>query len=219
VIRRARRDRRPWLLALVAVLLLVATAAVPPIRVAGLQALGRTLTATDPVSASDVIVISVDAGDAGVLEAADLVREGQGTRVAVCTEPTSPAEAELSRRVGQPYDSASIALRQLSELGISATMRIPTPVAGTNDLADVLPRWLQEHKFQSAVVVTTTDHSRRTKRAMRRSLNGSPVRIAVKPSRYSSFEPAAWWRSRRNLRTGITEIQKLFLDVLRHPLS
>jgi hypothetical protein len=220
VIRRATRDkRRRWPLALAAVLLIVATLGIPPVRVAGLQALGRTLAIADPVSAADVIVISVDAGDAGVLEAADLVRERQSTRVAVCSEPTSAAEVELTRRGVHPDDSASRAIRQLSALGVTETMRIPTPVSGTNELAEVLPRWLDEHKFRSAVLVTTTDHSRRTRRAITRGVNGSPLRIAVRPSRYSGFDPEQWWRSRGSLRTGIIEIQKLFLDVLRHPLS
>ncbi len=220
MIRRAKRNRRRrWPLVLAVVLLVAATLGVPPVRVAGLQALGRTLTTADPVSTSDVIVISIDAGEAGVLEAADLVREQHSTRVAVCSEPISIAETELARRGVQPDDAATRAIRQLSALGISETMRIQARVAGTNEMASALPRWMDEQKFSSAVLVTSTDHARRTKRAVRRGANGSSVRIVVRPSRYSSFDPEHWWRSRGTLRTGIIEIQKLFLDVLRHPFS
>jgi hypothetical protein len=43
--------------------------------------------------------------------------------------------------------------------------------------------------------------------------------VIVRPARYSQFDPDGWWDTRGGLRTGIVEIQKLVLDVVRHPIS
>ena len=64
--------RRPWAVA-AAVALIVFTmgACVPTVRVAILQRLGWALVAEDPLTRADAIVLTVDVGRAGVLEAAD----------------------------------------------------------------------------------------------------------------------------------------------------
>jgi hypothetical protein len=72
--------------------------------------------------------------------------------------------------------------------------------------------------YRSAIVVTEADHSRRVRRVMRRSFAGQTTRVAVRTARYSVFDPEAWWHTRSGLRTGIVEIQKLVLDLARHPL-
>jgi hypothetical protein len=46
---------------------------------------------------------------------------------------------------------------------------------------------------------------------------GHPVRVAVQPARYSSFDPDQWWKTRGGIRTAIIELQKLLLDLLLHP--
>jgi hypothetical protein len=54
--------------------------------------------AEDPIESSDVIVVPEWTGDAGTLEAADLVRRGFATRVAVLVKPREPSTRELIRR-------------------------------------------------------------------------------------------------------------------------
>jgi hypothetical protein len=67
------------------------------------------------------------------------------------------------------------------------------------------------------VVVTTSDHTRRLRRVLRRSMDGHATRIAVRAARYSPFDPDRWWETRTGARTGIVELQKLLFDVARHP--
>ena len=95
---------------------------------------------------------------------------------------------------------------------------IPTPVGGTEDQGRVLPPWCDQHGFRSVVVVTETDHSRRLRRVLRRSSRGQGTTFAVRASRYSQFDPDLWWETRAGARTGIVELEKLLLDLLRHPL-
>lgn len=211
-----RRWARP---AIILVLVGLVGMAIPRTRVATLQALGQALIANDPVSPADVIVISVDADSAGVLEAADLVRSGISKTVAVFGEPPRSADLEFQRR-GIPHDDeASRALEELQSLGIVNPVRIPTAVNGTTAEGRALSSWVGERGFRSILLITTADHSRRTRRVIRRALKDQQIHIAIRASRYSDFDPAAWWQSRTGVRTEIIELQKLLLDILRHPLS
>jgi hypothetical protein len=75
----------------------------------------------------------------------------------------------------------------------------------------VLPPWCDQHQFRSIVLVTARDHSRRLRRVIDRVLKGHPTRVTVQPSRYSSFDPDRWWKTRSGIRTEIEEFQKLVL--------
>jgi hypothetical protein len=196
-----------------------AVLAIPQTRVATLGSVGHALVASDPVVAADVIVISVDAGAAGVLETADLVRDGVSNSVAVFSEPPMPADLEFQRRNVRHRDDASLALEELEALGVRNAVRIPTPVDGTTAEGRVLSNWIRERGFRTIVMVTTTDHARRTRRVMRRALSDQQATIIVRPSRYSDFDAAAWWHTRAGVRTALIELQKLLLDFVTHPLS
>jgi hypothetical protein len=167
----------------------------------------------------DVIVITLDAGAAGVLDAADLVSAGVSSRVAVFNEPLNVAERELVRR-GLPRDDLGTRLsRQLGALGVLSVEVISQEVDGSNQATQGLPSWLRERAYRSAVVVSSADHSRRMDRMLRRSMQGQNATVFVRAARYSSFNPEKWWLTRDGLRMGLVELQKLLLDVIQHPLQ
>ncbi|MBO0732905.1 MAG: hypothetical protein J2P49_01010 [Methylocapsa sp.] len=215
---RFRRPRRAPIL--VAVLLAAAALlAVAPIREPLLRAAGWALVVDEPAAPSDIIVISVDSGGAGALEAADLVKSGVAARVAVFTDPPSGEDYEFIRR-GLPYEDASARqIRQLRWLGVTDVMQIPRSEAGTEGEGEALPRWCDEHQFRSLVFVAAKDHSRRVRRVLNRAMKGHAARVTVKAARYSDFDPGRWWQTRENIRTEVIELQKLMLDVVLHPLS
>ena len=74
----SKSSRRPgWAAILVAVALAAATvAAVRSLREPVLRAAGWALVVNEPVASADIIVLSIDSGGAGALEAADLVQTG-----------------------------------------------------------------------------------------------------------------------------------------------
>ncbi len=202
-------------------LLLVVAAAVgvPTIREPMLRAAGRALVFDESVEPADLVVIPVDAGGSGVLEAADLVRRGVAGRVAVFADPPDAVAREFDRR-GVPYeDEAARAVRQLRLLGVRAIEPTPRAVEGTEDVGAVLPDWCAQRQFRSIVVVSTPDHSRRLHRVVRRAMRDRPTRVRIRVARHSGFDPDRWWETRAGVRTAIIEWQKLLLDVLRHPLS
>jgi uncharacterized SAM-binding protein YcdF (DUF218 family) len=196
-----------------------AVVAVPSIREPVLRAAGWALVVNEPVACADIIVISLDSGGAGALEAADLVQSGVATRVAVFTDPPSGEDHEFIRR-GLPYEDASARqIRQLKSLGVTDVVEIPRTEAGTEGEGQVLPPWCDQHQFRSIVFVAARDHSRRSRRMLDRVMKGHPTRVAVRPERYSSFDPDRWWQTRGGVRTEIVELQKLVLDVVLHPMS
>jgi hypothetical protein len=212
--------RARWAPILVVVALAaIAIVAVPSVREPILRAAGWTLVINEPIAPSDVIVVSLDSGGAGALEAADLVKRGIATRVAVFTDPPSGEDYEFIRR-GLPYEDAGARqIRQLKWLGVTDVAQIPTTEIGTHGDSEVLPLWCDQHQVRSIVVVAARDHSRRLRLVLDRVMKGHPIRVTVQPSRYSNFDPDRWWDTRDGIRTEIVELQKLVLETVLHPIS
>jgi uncharacterized SAM-binding protein YcdF (DUF218 family) len=212
-------SRHPKALILVMIALVAAAIAVPSIREPVLRTAGWALVANEPIGPADIIVVSIDSGGAGALEAADLVQSGIAARVAVFADPPSGEDHEFIRR-GLPYEDASARqIRQLRWLGVTDVVQIPRTGAGTEGEGQVLPQWCDQHQFRSIVFVAARDHSRRTRRVLDRVMKGHPTRVMVRPSRYSSFDPNQWWENRDGIRTEIVEFQKLLFEAVLHPLS
>src|SRR5262245_43062120 len=147
-----RWPRSASILAVVA-MAAAAIVAVPSIRELVLREAGWALVINEPVASADVIVLSLASGGAGALEAADLVKEGIATRVAVFTDPPSGDDHEFIRR-GLPYeDRGARQIRQLRWLGVTDVMQIPGSEGGTTGESQVLPAWCDQHQFRSIVFV------------------------------------------------------------------
>jgi hypothetical protein len=194
--------------------------AAPGIRRLVFRLAGWALVASDPIRPADAIVLAVDTDGAGVLEAADLVHSGIASRVAVFFDtPDTAVEQEFIRR-GLPYEGGGArSVRELKALGVNGVEMIPGYVTGSEDEGPALAAWCKQHRFRAVVVVTTSDHSRRLRRMLHRSLKQDETLVLVRPARYSIFDPERWWQSHGGVRTEIEEGEKLLLDLVRHPLS
>jgi hypothetical protein len=215
-VRQRRWFSRLWIV--VVVLVGSTTVAVPSVRIQVLRQAGWALVSDDPVDPADVVVISVDAGGAGVLEAADLVDRGIATRVAVLADRETEEDREFVRRGMPDQDVAHRSVRQLISLGVLEAERIARPVSGTTDVGRMLVDWCDERGFDSVVVVTRSSHSRRLRRVLRRATRDGELKVMVRVSSYSDFDPDRWWETRSGIRTAIVELQKLLLDVVAHPI-
>jgi len=213
-----KTGRRKWL-ALAGAIVVLAPLAIPDSRQALFRAAGRALVADDTVTHVDVIVIAVDDYGAGVLEAADLVHQGIASRVALFSDPPDVSDREFARRGVPYYDAAALSVQQLHALGVSAVEVIERSVGGTEEEGLVLPRWCAERNYHSVLLVTSADHSRRVRRVMRRAFTKQGIELMVRYSRFSRFDPAAWWHTRTGIRTELVESEKLLVDVLLHTLS
>jgi hypothetical protein len=170
----------------------------------------------EPVAPADVIVLSIDSGGAGALEASDLVQSGVSKRVAVFQDPPSGEDHEFIRR-GLPYEDAGARqIRQLKMLGVTDFTQI-SRIDGTESEGQMLPQWCDQQHLRSILVVAGKGHSRRLRRVLDRDLEGHSRHVTVRVARYSSFDPDRWWETCAGVRTEIVELQKLLLDVVRHP--
>ena len=213
----AGRLRRRFVLVLV--LLVVASVGVPAIRRSILRAAGWALVVNECNGSADIVVVSGESDLAGMLEASDLVHSGVANRVSIFTYARNSAERQFARR-GIPFeDRTNRYIRELRALGLVSVEQIPVYVTGTEDEGPVLARWCDEQRFHSVVVVSTPDHTRRLRRALRRSMKGHRTKVAVCGSRHSEFNPDRWWNSHEGIRTELEELEKLLLDILRHPIS
>lgn len=210
---------RRWGIALsIALAVVVALVVVPGARTALLGAAGRALVVDDPIEPADIIVVTVDAGAAGLLEAADLVHGGTATRAALFGEPPDSADRELQRRLPSYEDANAVAARQLKSLGVDSVEYIPAAVSGTTDEGRAFAEWCRSQRFRAVVVVSASDHSRRVRRVLHRSMKGQSTKVMVRSARFSPFEAERWWETRAGTRSEVIELEKLLLDVLRHPL-
>jgi hypothetical protein len=209
--------QRPTRLLLAA--LLVVTVVVVMARRPILRSAGWALVAEDAVETGDVIVVPEWATDPGALEAADLVHAGIADRVAVLLVSPGPAARELARRGISPSGEAPRIVRLLTALGLEQVEQIPAFADGTETEGQVLLRWLEQRRFRSAIVVSLPDHSRRLRRVLRRSMKGGTAKVVVSSTRFSAFDPDHWWESRGGTRTEIEEMEKLLLDLVRHPIG
>src|SRR5512138_962335 len=214
-----RRTRWPLRTAAAIGILSVVVLALPAGREALFRSLGRMLVAADPVRPADAIVVTVDAGPAGLLEASDLVHEGLSRRVALFADLPDEADHELARRGIESEDEVSRQTHLLQMLGVRDIDQIPIAIAGTEDEGRVFPSWCDARQIRTVIVVSSADHSRRLRRVFQRAMRGHATDVIVRPSRYSEFHPDGWWRRRGGVRREIVEMQKLVFDVLRHPIS
>jgi hypothetical protein len=184
-----------------------------------LRAAGWFLVADDPIHPADAIVIAVDAGRAGILEAADLVRGGMSRRVAIFADQPDDVDRELARRRIDEEDELARQTRLLRTLGVEDIERIPLPITGTEDEGRVFPEWCGERQLRTVIVVSSADHTRRLRRVFHRAMKGRATAVMVRRARYSDFDPDTWWRKRGGVRREIVEVEKLLFDFLRHPIS
>ena len=217
-------SRRVWrrlgaLLGLFVVLAVTVTGAIADFRNFVLRGAGWALVDADPVQRADIIVIAVDAGAAGVLEATDLVHRGVAARVAVFAEPPDPLASEFAKRGLSPTHFEPWSIRMLNALGVTTTELIAQTPEGTEDEGRILPQWCDQNGFETIIFVSTSDHSRRTRRVLDRSMSGHHTKVLVRYSSYSAFQPDSWWTTRGGVRTELVEGEKLLYDVLRHPFS
>lgn len=188
------------------------------VRFSILRMIGHALVIDELPRRVDVIVVPGWTGDAGAIEAADLVRRGIASDVAVVLNPPDASDRELIRRnvLHAAADNWTVSL--LHQLGVANV----TPIDfgnGTQAEMMSLAAWLDSHQVHSILVVTLPDHARRVRRLLDRSLRGHGVTAVVHSTQYSDFHPDTWWKTRSGLRTGIEESEKLFLDLVAHPFN
>jgi len=202
---------------LTALLLVCAVARVPAVHGPVLSRAGAFLATNDPLQQADVLFKTWESGDAGDLEIADLYREGWAKSIVILEPAADSLDEEFERR-GVHFPE--VAISTLLQLGVPrpAITKTGGGEGGTTDSTASLAEWVRTHQMRRAIVVVSPTHGRRYRRALLRVWPRELPPPIIRTSRYNPFRADTWWRSRRTLREGLVELEKLGFDYLAHPL-
>ncbi|MEI8359809.1 MAG: hypothetical protein RL698_1417 [Pseudomonadota bacterium] len=172
-----------------------------------LAGVGASLVSEDAPIRADVAVASLADARATAFEAARLYREGWVRRVLVFTWWDSRLDQAL-HRLGVPVltpSETSVAI--LERLGVpeEAIEVDPEPVNGTGAEIAALAELAHRRGLGGVVYVTARSHSARARWMLERALDPGTA-LAVRSSEEDTFAPAAWWRSRDDVREVLAEV-------------
>jgi uncharacterized SAM-binding protein YcdF (DUF218 family) len=174
---------------------------------------GRYLQHEDPLQKADAIYVLGGTRVERSLEAYELYREGWAPLIFLSPERAEPAET-LIRARGIRYPSTpELQQAALVQLGVPASA-IYAPAGWVDNTAqegNLLKATAQARGWKRLIVVTSKYHTRRAGFAVRRALEGTGTVVIMRATRYDLSDPAAWWRTRADIRFVGTEWVKLVL--------
>jgi uncharacterized SAM-binding protein YcdF (DUF218 family) len=176
-----------------------------------LRGLGSWLVVQDPLQKADAIVVLGGTMYERQMEAVDLFKEGWAPRIYVLRELADWGEAELIAR-GITYTRVvDLQIDTMKQLGVPGDRIDVLDAAGsTAEEAQHVLALAKEQRFKTVIVVTSKQHTRRSRMVMNRRLSGSGVSVIVRPSRYDRSNVDRWWTERATLRFTLFETQRLF---------
>ena len=174
---------------------------------------GRYLQHEDPLQKADAIFVLGGTRVERSLEAYEVYREGWAPLIFLSPERAEPAET-LIRARGIRYPSTpELQQAALVQLGVPASA-IYAPAGWVDNTAqegNLLKATAQARGWKRLIVVTSKYHTRRAGFAVRRALEGTGTVVIMRATRYDLSDPAAWWRTRADIRFVGTEWVKLVL--------
>ena len=176
-----------------------------------LRAMGRYLVTEDRLQkAGAIAVLAGDGGVARSLEAVRLYQDGYAPKI-ILTHQFLPKGYEALARLGITVPEE----RDIQWMVLKA-MRIPAAVVlqvreradSTESEMVFLTRLLKEHRIGTVILVTNRSHSTRASKILARVSEGR-IAIVSRPTRYDTFDPEGWWRSRADAKEVLAEYEKL----------
>jgi uncharacterized SAM-binding protein YcdF (DUF218 family) len=176
-----------------------------------LRAIGRYLVTEDPLQkAGAIAVLAGDGGVARTLEAARLYQDGYAPKI-ILTHQTLPKGYEALARLG-----ITVPEERDNQWTVLTAMRVPRATVlqvkertnSTRSEMNYLTRLLEENQIRSVILVTGRSHSTRARKILARA-SGGRIAIISRPTRYDTFDPEAWWRSRTDAKEVLAEYEKL----------
>ena len=165
---------------------------------------GEWLTVEDPLAKADVIVVLSGSMPQRAIEAARLYRENYAPRVWVsrADSPVLQLEQMHIPYVGEEFYNQ----RALMALGVpvDAIHILDVPSSNTEEEVDQVARDARSAGLHTVVVVTSMQHTRRTRYIWKKRV-GSDPRLIVHHIVQDSFDPAHWWRTSGNAMAVVRE--------------
>ena len=200
-----RRRRTAWIAAGVLAIAVLVYALSPRL----LTAAGSQLIHADPLQRADVIMVLAPFLDR-IREAAMLYQRGYAPLVIIAPEARETEEQELID-LGVFKSRDDRRREALIALGVppDSIVVLDGRTDSTADEARLFAEWASTHPIRRAIVVTSPPHTYRSWLTFLRAVENLELEILVHPSSRHPFRGDSWWRTRRTLRDGLIEWQKL----------
>jgi hypothetical protein len=186
-----------------------------------LKVTGRYLVTENPLQKADAIAVLSGGGDvARTLEAVRLYQDGYAPRI-ILTQQILPKGYEALPRLGiKVPEERDIQLMILERMRVprTAVLQLTERANSTQSEMVYLTRFLDRHRMRSVILVTSKSHSTRARKILAGITRGRIV-IVSRPSRYDTFDPEGWWRSRGDATEVLEEYEKLISHWVQSAVS
>jgi uncharacterized SAM-binding protein YcdF (DUF218 family) len=164
-----------------------------------LTGLANYLVNTDtPLEKADMIFVLNGDYNTRPFTASDLYQQGFAPLVAIAQAESSPAQL-----LGLEDNPTDIAVEVMKLRGVPSDKLLVLndigPVTSTFDEARALRNYIEAHKLNSVILVTSAFHTRRSRWIFERELDGVPVRLLVTAAPHSRFDASNWWQNEEGL--------------------
>ena len=174
------------------------------------KAIGRYLVTENPLQKADAIAVLSGDSIVRTLEAARLYQDGYAPRI-ILTQQVLPKGYEALQRLGiKVPEERDIQLMILERMRVPRAAVLQLTERANSTLSEMvhLTHFLDRHRVHSVILVTSKSHSTRARKILAGTTRGQMV-IISRPSRYDTFDPEGWWRSRRDAKEVLAEYEKL----------
>jgi len=179
----------------------------------------RLLITEAPLEKADAIVVLAGAASyrERTREAVRLLRDGRAPRIVITNDNTAGSWSQADQRNLLFYERS---LEELRKAGVppDSIDVLMQPVSSTQEEAQLIRDYAQQHRLQSILIVTSPYHSRRALWVFSRSFRNTGIRmglVAVTPG-FQSPRPATWWLSLRGWKLVPTEYVKMIYYVIKY---
>lgn len=164
--------------------------------------IGRFLVVDQRPLPSDAVILL--SGDVGRLEkSVELMREGYADKL-ILTKTDGRGRGEIS-------------LRSVVQAGVPPEAIYPDYMAISTYTNAVNSKDIMlEHKFKSAIVVSSNYHMRRVKYIFDKVYKGSGIRLTFVAAPSENFSADRWWSNRQYMRYTMSEYIKLLGYVIKY---
>ncbi len=164
-----------------------------------LTGLANYLVNTDsPLQKADLIFVLNGDYNTRPFTASNLYKQGFAPLVAIAQAQSSPAQS-----LGLVDNPTDIAVEVMKLSGVPSDKLLVLedigPATSTFDEARALRRYIEAHKLNSVILVTSAFHTRRSRWIFERELAGLPVDLLVTASAHTGFDAGNWWQSEEGL--------------------
>ena len=184
-----------------------------------LTGVGNFLIVSEPLQKADAIAVLGGGSVIRAPAAADLYFQGLAPRILITREDYRFRSEELARYGIHLLEDHEIALEVLKYIKVPQNCAFVLDGYNESTVAEARRylEYLQSHRWNRLIVVTSNIHTRRSRLIFRRIFRGSNITISIHPGPPSfEFNPDGWWTRRENIKNLLFEYQKLLFYSLRY---